>query len=83
MDGTADGAGNLEQRQTDMHRRVKDIYNILFVDLLIFLLVVLGGVCGENSCNVFILLFMVLWVPISALQEGSADGVSCLLFPRA
>jgi hypothetical protein len=20
--------------------------------------------CGENSCNVFLLLFMVLWVPI-------------------
>jgi hypothetical protein len=24
------------------------------------------GMCGENSCNVFLLLFMVLWVPISA-----------------
>jgi hypothetical protein len=22
--------------------------------------------CGDNSCNVFLLLFMVLWVPISA-----------------
>jgi hypothetical protein len=25
-----------------------------------------GGVCGDNSCNVFLLLFMVLWVPIFA-----------------
>jgi hypothetical protein len=25
-----------------------------------------GGICGENSCNVILLLFMVLWVPISA-----------------
>jgi hypothetical protein len=23
--------------------------------------------CGESSCNVFLLLFMVLWVPISAM----------------
>jgi hypothetical protein len=27
--------------------------------------IVFGGVCGENLCNVFLLLFMVLWVPIS------------------
>jgi hypothetical protein len=27
---------------------------------------VLGGMCGDNSCNVCLLLFMVLWVPISA-----------------
>jgi hypothetical protein len=26
-----------------------------------------GGVCNENSCNVFLPLFMVLWVPISAM----------------
>jgi hypothetical protein len=25
-----------------------------------------GGMCGENSCNVCMLLFKVLWVPISA-----------------
>jgi hypothetical protein len=31
-----------------------------------FLFDVLLGRCGENSCNVFVLLFMVLWVPISA-----------------
>jgi hypothetical protein len=24
------------------------------------------GMCGESLCNVFLLLFMVLWVPISA-----------------
>jgi hypothetical protein len=24
------------------------------------------GMCGQNSCNVFLLFFMVLWVPISA-----------------
>jgi hypothetical protein len=26
---------------------------------------VLGGIFGESSCNVFLLLFMVIWVPIS------------------
>jgi hypothetical protein len=31
-----------------------------------FLFGVYGGGCGENSCNVFLLLFMVLWVPIFA-----------------
>jgi hypothetical protein len=24
------------------------------------------GICGENSRNVFLLLFMALWVPVSA-----------------
>jgi hypothetical protein len=42
---------------------------------------------GENFCNVFMLLFMVLWVPISvvrnALHEGIAKSVACLLVPRA
>jgi hypothetical protein len=27
---------------------------------------VFGGMCNVNSCNVFLLLFMVLWAPISA-----------------
>jgi hypothetical protein len=27
---------------------------------------VFGGMCDVNSCNVFLLLFMALWVPISA-----------------
>jgi hypothetical protein len=31
-----------------------------------FLFGVLGGMCDVNSCNVFLLLFMALWVPISA-----------------
>jgi hypothetical protein len=31
-----------------------------------FLFGVLGGMCGDNSCNVFLLLFMVLWLPIFA-----------------
>jgi hypothetical protein len=25
-----------------------------------------GGMCNDNSCNVFLLLFMGLWVPIFA-----------------
>jgi hypothetical protein len=37
--------------------------NIPLVKLL-FRFDVLGGVCGEESCNVFMLLFVVLWVPI-------------------
>jgi hypothetical protein len=40
--------------------------NISFVELLPFLFDVLWGICGEISCNVFLLLFMVLWVLISA-----------------
>jgi hypothetical protein len=31
-----------------------------------FLFGVFGGMCNVNSCNVFLLLFMTLWVPISA-----------------
>jgi hypothetical protein len=26
-----------------------------------------GGMCGEDSCNVFLLLFVVFWVPSSAV----------------
>jgi hypothetical protein len=32
----------------------------------LFLFGVFGGICDVNSCNVFLLLFMVLLVPISA-----------------
>jgi hypothetical protein len=31
-----------------------------------FLFGVFGGMCDVNSCNVFLLLFMAFWVPISA-----------------
>jgi hypothetical protein len=34
--------------------------NTLFIELLMFLFGVFGGMCGENSCNVFLLLVMVL-----------------------
>jgi hypothetical protein len=42
--------------------------NISFVKLPLFIFDVFGGmfVNGENSCNVFQLLFMALWVPIFA-----------------
>jgi hypothetical protein len=40
--------------------------NISFVDLVMFPFDVFGGMCGENFRNVFMLLFMVLWVPIFA-----------------
>jgi hypothetical protein len=40
--------------------------NILFVDLIMFPFDVFGGMCGENSCNVFLPFFMVPWVPIFA-----------------
>jgi hypothetical protein len=33
---------------------------------------VLGGMCGENSCNVFMMLFMILWVPNSAALRKRA-----------
>jgi hypothetical protein len=41
------------------------VRSILLVELLKFLFGVFGGMCGENSCSVFPLLFMVLWVPVS------------------
>jgi hypothetical protein len=46
--------------------------NISFVALLMFLFGVFGGMCGENSRNVFLLLLMVLWVPISVTLCGRA-----------
>jgi hypothetical protein len=52
----------------------------------LFLFGVFGEMCGESSCNVFLKLFMVLWVPIylrDALHAGSADVVACLPVPRA
>jgi hypothetical protein len=39
--------------------------SISFVDLLLFPLDGLGGMCGENSWNAFLLLCKALWVPIS------------------
>jgi len=42
------------------------VCNILFVDLLLFRFGVFWGMCDENSCNVFLLLFMARWVLISA-----------------
>jgi hypothetical protein len=41
------------------------VCSISFVELLLFLSGFLGGMCGESSCNVFLLLFTVPWVPIS------------------
>jgi hypothetical protein len=46
---------------------VMSVCNISFVELLVFLYGVFWGMCGESSCNVFLLLFMALWVPISAM----------------
>jgi hypothetical protein len=40
--------------------KVMSVCISLFVELLIFLFGVFWGMCGENSCNVFLLLFMVL-----------------------
>jgi hypothetical protein len=45
---------------------IMSVCNISFVGLLMFLFGVLGGMCDVNSCNVFMLLFMVLWDPTSA-----------------
>jgi hypothetical protein len=38
-----------------------------FVELHVFLFGGFWGMCGESLCNVFLLLFMVLWVPISVM----------------
>jgi hypothetical protein len=42
-------------------------YNISFVDLLLFTFEGFLGMCGENSFNVFLMLFMVFWVLIFAM----------------
>jgi hypothetical protein len=43
------------------------VRNISFVELVLLLFAFLGGgMCDVNSCNVFLLLFMALWVPVSA-----------------
>jgi hypothetical protein len=46
---------------------VMSVCIISFVELLLFLFGVFWGVCGESSCNIFMLLFMVLWVPASTM----------------
>jgi hypothetical protein len=43
------------------------VCSILFVDLLLFHFGIFWGMSDVNSCNVFLLLFMALWVPISAM----------------
>jgi hypothetical protein len=68
---------------------------ISFVDLLIFPFDGFGGMCGDNSRNVFLLLFVVLWVLIFAtlcmravlmlwhafLFLGLGLGIFSVLFP--
>jgi hypothetical protein len=36
-------------------RRIRYKYNLSFVELLLFLFGVLGGMCDVDSCNVFLL----------------------------
>jgi hypothetical protein len=58
------GAANSHSMRSDSCVRKQ---HISFVDLLtMFPSCVFRGMCGENSCNVFLMLFMVLWVPIFA-----------------
>jgi hypothetical protein len=45
---------------------VMSVCNISFVDLLLFLFGGFWEMYDVNSCNVFLMLFMALWVPISA-----------------
>jgi hypothetical protein len=51
---------------------IMSVCSILFVDLLMFRFGVFGGMCDGNSCNVFLLLIMALWVPISATLSKRA-----------
>jgi hypothetical protein len=43
------------------------------------------GMCGESSCNVFLMIFMVLCVPISTklCMRAVLSAVACLPVPRA
>jgi hypothetical protein len=58
------------------------VCSIPLVQVLMFLFGVFGGMCGESSCDVLLPLFMVLWVPISAMLCSAYD-VACLHVPRA
>jgi hypothetical protein len=46
---------------------VMSVCNTSFVELLLFLFGVFGGICGESLCNGFLIFFMVLWARISAM----------------
>jgi hypothetical protein len=74
------GAGAADSRSLRYDSYVSPC-RISFVDLLVFPFDVLGGMCGENSCKVFLMLFMVLWIPISATL--CMRVVACLLVPQA
>jgi hypothetical protein len=52
------GVVNSRSLRSDSHIRMMQLLLLLFGDF--------GGMCGENSCNGFLLLFMVLRVPIPA-----------------
>jgi hypothetical protein len=54
--------------------------DIFFVYLLLFPFDSFGGIYGENLCNVFLLLFMVLWVLIFAMLFGMPSCSSGLGF---
>jgi hypothetical protein len=56
------GAADSRSLRSDSYVRMQN----LFVDLLLLLFGVFGGMRDVNSCNVFMLIFMALWVPISA-----------------
>jgi hypothetical protein len=45
---------------------VMSVCIISFVDPFLFIFGVFGGMCDVNSCNVFLVLFIALLVPISA-----------------
>jgi hypothetical protein len=45
---------------------VMSVCNISSTELLDFLFEVFWGMCDVNSCNAFLLLFMVIWIHVSA-----------------
>jgi hypothetical protein len=48
------------------------VCTISFVDMLLFTFDSFGGMCGENLCTVFLLLFIVHWVPIFVMLSKRA-----------
>jgi hypothetical protein len=63
---------------------IMSVCNVSFVPLHMLLFDVFGEMCGENSCNVFLLLYGTLGSYLrDALQEGSAHAVACLRVSRA
>jgi hypothetical protein len=61
------GMGTADSRSLRFDNYVRMVCFISFVELLLYFFGVFWGMCDDSSCNVFLLLFMGPWVPISVM----------------